>query len=144
MKKIEFRIVGLILAIICLGAFITNVMHKAAQIEKANKLVTATAKLFDDDEDFPEHTILDPDPWGNALRIKIAGEAFKDCKVTSAGPDKVFDTEDDISKINMNFHPISPDARAVGEAIGKTTGRFGIGLGRGLVEAVKDEFKKEP
>jgi hypothetical protein len=127
-----------VVVVICLAAIS---MHRAAQIEKATQLVDATAKLFDKDEDFQQNAVLSPDPWNRPLRIEIeSNDLVATCTVTSAGPDKTFDTDDDISKTNRNIHA---DAEAVGERVGKTAGKFGIGLGKGMAKAVKEKIQKK-
>lgn len=108
------------------------------QVLTTQNFVNQTASLFDEDELFVSKMETTPkDPWGTTITIAIEGEAIKTCTVKSAGPDTKFNSTDDIVAINRNV-----SVKSVGSSVGKTTGEFGIGVVKGVINAVKDEFKK--
>ena len=138
-KNSKLIIAGIVAVVVI--AFVAFSLHRAAQIEKAAEQCEAAAKLFDEDENFHQNAVLDPDPWNTPLKIEVeSNDLSATCKVTSAGPDKQFGTGDDISKSNINFRP---DAEAIGERVGTTSVKFGTGLAKGMVKAVKEKIKKK-
>jgi hypothetical protein len=109
------------------------------KIEETTTKVNELANRFDADEEFINKLEVTPlDAWGRTITISIEGEAIKTCSVVSAGPDSKFDTKDDIAAINRNM-----SIKSVGGSVGKTGGEFGIGIFKGVISAVKDEFTKK-
>lgn len=79
-----------------------------AEIDEAARLANSTAAVLSQNTDgkskFAHHNEetdgpLPTDPWGTRLRVTYNKPWFKNerLKVVSAGPDKQFDTKDDIS-----------------------------------------------
>lgn len=78
------------------------------------------------------------DPWGTPLQIElVAGDIVKGT-VTSAGPDKLFQTDDDISSTRHD-----PTAQNVGVATGRRAVKFGGGFIQGAKEALKEGKGKD-
>lgn len=81
------------------------------------------------EEDFAEHK-FGTDPWGTEYRVEIVEseeKVFKGCVVSSAGPDKVFHTTDDIVGKNDDLNWTK-----AGESLGVKTGRTARGFFKGL------------
>ncbi len=128
-------IIGLVVA----ADFLTK---NQRMIRETKNLVKQISNRFDEDESFIDHMETIPkDSWGTPVTIGIDGETIKTCSVTSAGPDKLFDTDDDIKDSNTNFH-LKIDVKEAGKSVGKAGGEFGIGFIKSAYQAVKDEFKK--
>lgn len=75
------------------------------------------------------------DPWGTKIAIRFKDGTFHKGDVVCAGPDKVFDTSDDITESRVNYSAVN-----VGVGIGKS----GTNLTKGIFNRVKESlFQKD-
>lgn len=77
------------------------------------------------------------DPWGTKIAIRVKGGTFHKGDVISAGPDKVFDTKDDIAKSRINYSAVN-----VGVGIGKSGTDLTKGIFKGVKESLFDKKKE--
>jgi len=79
------------------------------------------------------------DLWGNKLHSKLrVQELLNEAWVSSAGPDGVFETGDDIVVWDEDFHVRKTVKRGI-QSISKS---FGKGLAQGVIEGVQEETKE--
>lgn len=108
------------------------------QIIQTQMIVSAAAKRFDEDEEFfKKEDVIYKDAWQRTIEISVSGKAIKCCVVRSSGVDGLFDSPDDIISINRNI-----TAQSLGESAGRLGTNFGIGMTKGVIEAVKEKFSK--
>lgn len=67
------------------------------------------------------------DPWGVPYRTSAEGGSITKFSVYSAGPDKQFDTSDDLKESNSDLNWTN-----AGSSIGQKTGRMARGFFKGL------------
>jgi hypothetical protein len=78
------------------------------------------------------------DPWGTKLRLAYSsGGVAEELNVSSAGPDKEFDTDDDIAEQRM-----TATLAGVGEGIKENVGEVAKNAASGAVEGAVDGMKK--
>lgn len=83
-------------------------------------------------------TILDKDSWGNRVRIEYREEGLGErLRVSSAGPDAEFDTQDDITVTRWLMN-----ANGIGERIHDGTASTAAEATKGVVTELKNSFKK--
>jgi hypothetical protein len=76
-----------------LSAIHSNLSGKNCEIPNTESSVSLNLKVsFDEKEE--QEPLAFFDPWGSALSVSILSNRY--IKIVSAGPDKVFDSKDDI------------------------------------------------
>ena len=81
------------------------------------------------------------DPWGTKLRIKYSsGGMAEELAVSSAGPDRQFDTDDDITEQRMTAN-LAGVGEGIKENIGEVAKEAAAGAVEGTVTGVKESIK---
>lgn len=70
--------------------------REQVQIEATKELTQYIALSFNGKNESVLMDLKQHDPWGTFFKIKLDGSALRHCEVISAGPDKIFGTDDDI------------------------------------------------
>lgn len=75
------------------------------------------------------------DVWGTPLNFTTHGTAIVALKVTSAGPDRMLDTDDDIFAETTSF-----TMSGLGKKVGHGVGEFGQGALSGLKDSIMERW----
>lgn len=76
------------------------------------------------------------DPWGEEVVVVESDGSLPRIDASSAGPDKVPGTPDDIS----TYRRRGVNLKAAGESFGRSVTDFGIGSAKGAFKSVKDHW----
>jgi hypothetical protein len=140
-----------------LGVFATSVLvflgcdngaAKRAVTDKANAQVRRVVEELDKRTTetgvyvrVKEDDIKENDPWGTQLKVSYSqGGVAEAVTVRSAGPDKEFQTDDDVvaQGMAMNFKGVGEGIKKNAEA---TAANMAKGVIKGTVEGVKESIK---
>jgi len=84
----------------------------------------------------------DADPWNNKLRVQYSqGGVNEIVKVTSAGPDGKFDTDDDIVEQRMTAN-LAGVGEGIKKNIGEVSENVASGAMKGTIQGVKEGIKE--
>jgi hypothetical protein len=119
-----------------------------ARPEQARAIVRRTADEFDKQTAKNGSYIRDregmlaqTDPWGTKLRLSYSsGGVAEELSVCSAGPDKEFDTDDDIAEQRLTA-TLAGVGEGIKENIGEVAKNAASGAVQGTVEGIKDAVK---
>jgi hypothetical protein len=88
-----------------------------------------------------EGLVAQTDPWGSKLRVTYSsGGMAEELNVQSAGPDKEFDTDDDVVEQRMTAN-LAGIGEGVKENIGEVAKEAAAGAVQGTVDGIKDSVK---
>lgn len=122
---------------------------RRAEIEKAQRQVARIVEDLDQRTTgsgvyirVQEGEIKEQDPWGTPVNVSYSqGGVAEVVKVRSAGPDRVFQTDDDIASQGM-----AANFKGVGEGIKKnaeeTAANVSKGVVKGAIAGVKESIKR--
>lgn len=142
-RHLVFALRSLPLAAGCDGA-----AARRALIEKAQAQVRGIAADLDKKTTdtgvyvrAKEDEIKEPDPWGTRIKVSYSqGGVAEVVTVSSAGPDREFNTADDIVAVG-----VAVNLKGIGEGIKKnaeeTAAKAAKGVVKGTVEGVKESIK---
>lgn len=88
-----------------------------------------------------EGDILERDPWGKPLQVRYsAGGVAETVTVRSAGPDRLWNTEDDLlaQRTSVNLKGIGSGIK---QNVQETAAEAAKGLVKGAIEGVKESFQ---
>jgi hypothetical protein len=141
--------VAIVIVFLAIGPGCSQLMDHRAAIEKAQSQVRRIAEELDKrttetgtcvrvDEDDVKET----DPWGTRLKISYSqGGVAEMVVVRSAGPDREFQTDDDLTA-----QGVAANLKGIGEGIRKnaeeTAANAAKGAVRGAIEGVKESVKE--
>lgn len=88
-----------------------------------------------------EGLLAETDPWGSKLRLSYSsGGVAEELTVQSAGPDREFDTDDDIVEQRMTA-TLAGVGEGIKENVGEVAKNAASGAVQGTVEGIKDAVK---